>query len=118
EGLVRAELTGGHQPPITIHPGQQAITRGSSLEVREVDVFDYTAWKDGIIVLNGARLDDVMRQVERWYDVTMELPALKTNKTAYVMINRNENLSSVLKALEETYQVKLKLEERRVSVID
>lgn len=99
-------------------PGQQASTRGSTLEVNDVDVFDYTAWRDGIIVLNSARLSDVIRQIERWYDVTIEFLDVQTSKTAYVMINRNENLSSVLKALEETYHVKLKLEGRRVSVID
>lgn len=123
EGKVRvAAIVPGASnltPPVSyLEPGQQAVTRGSLLEVSEVDVFDYTAWRDGIIVLNGARLADVMRQVERWYDVTIDVPALKTNKTAYVIINRNENLSSVLKALEETYQVKLKLEGRRVGVIE
>src|SRR5690606_9955782 len=118
EGLVRVAQTTSPEPPIIIKRGQQAITRGSLIEINEVDIFDYTAWRDGIIVLNGARLADVMRQVERWYDVTIDVPALKTNKTAYVIINRNENLSSVLKALEETYQVKLKLEGRRVGVIE
>lgn len=101
-----------------LEPGQQATTRGSSIQVSQVDVFDYTAWKDGIIVLSGARLADVMRQLERWYDVAINIPAFTTNNTAYVLINRNENLLSVLKALEETYQVKLKLEERRVSIIE
>ncbi len=103
---------------VTISPGQQAITRGTSITVSEVDVFDYTAWRDGMIVLSGARLQDVIRQLERWYDVTVELPDSGASHTAYVMINRNEKLSSVLKALEETYRVKLKLEGRRVSVID
>ncbi|MFB2118430.1 FecR family protein [Parapedobacter sp. 2B3] len=118
EGSVRVALAGGDQSPVVIRPGQQATTHKSSLNVSEVDIFDYTAWKDGIIVLNSARLPDVMRQVERWYDVAIALPALKTDKTAYVIINRNESLSSVLKALEETYGVKLKLEGRRVSLID
>ena len=117
-GSVRVALANGSQSPIVIRPGQQATTHKSSLKVSEVDIFDYTAWKEGIIVLNSARLPDVMRQVERWYDVAIALPALKTDKTAYVIINRNESLSSVLKALEETYGVKLKLEGRRVSAID
>lgn len=118
---VKAIVPGVSNPlsPVSyLESGQQAITRGSELEVTEVDIFDYTAWRDGIIVLNGARLADVMRQVERWYDVTIEFSALKTNKTAYVIIDRNENLSSVLKALEETYQVKLKLAGRRVGIIE
>lgn len=116
EGKVRLSLASDKSLVLT--PGQQATVRGSSFEVGKVDIFDYTAWRNGIIVLNGARLPDVIRQLERWYNVAIELPELETNKTAYVMINRNENLSSVLKALEETYHVKLKLEGRRVSVIN
>lgn len=116
EGKVRLSLASDKSVVLT--PGQQATNRGSSFEVKHVDIFDYTAWRNGIIVLNGARLPDVIRQLERWYNVAIELPELETNKTAYVMINRNENLSSVLKALEETYHVKLKLEGRRVSVIN
>ena len=123
EGNVRVKAVGSEGTNLSssfsyLKPGQQAVTRGSFLDISEVDIFDYTAWRDGMIVLNGARLADVMRQVERWYDVVVDVPVLKTNKTAYVIINRNENLSSVLKALEETYQVKLKLEGRRVGIIE
>ncbi|PPL03771.1 FecR family protein [Parapedobacter indicus] len=123
EGNVRVKAVGSGGTNLSssfsyLKPGQQAVTRGSFLDISEVDIFDYTAWRDGMIVLNGARLADVMRQVERWYDVVVDVPVLKTNKTAYVIINRNENLSSVLKALEETYQVKLKLEGRRVGIIE
>jgi len=123
EGNVRVKAVGSEGTNLSssfsyLKPGQQAVTRGSFLDISEVDIFDYTAWRDGMIVLNGARLADVMRQVERWYDVVVDFPVLKTNKTAYVIINRNENLSSVLKALEETYQVKLKLEGRRVGIIE
>ena len=122
-GKVRVQamvqgLSGASAPVSELEPGEQAITRGSAIEINEVDIFDYTAWREGIIVLNGAQLGDVMRQLARWYDVAFDVPALKTNKTAYVIINRNENLSSVLKALEETYQVKLKLEGRRVGLIE
>jgi len=118
--VAATERSASHAEPAVseLEPGQQATTRGSRLEIRNVDVFDYTAWREGMIVLNGARLTDVMRQVERWYDVTIEVSALKANKTAYVVINRNENLSSVLKALEETYQVEFKLKGRRVGSID
>lgn len=119
EGKIRLSLAS--RETTELDPGQQAtFSDSTSLVVTEVDIFDHTAWREDKILLNDARLPEVMRQIERWYDVTIDLPefTIKNDRRAYVFINRNENLSNVLKVIEETYQVKLKLAERRVLVIE
>ena len=73
------------------------------------------AWKNGLFILNGTGLEDLMRQVGRWDDVdvmyTGKVPARKFGGT----ISRNVNLSSLIKGLNEQ-GLNVKLEGRKVIV--
>lgn len=54
-----------------LQPGQQAIQEkvGVETQVINVDTRRYTAWKDGLIYFNDERLEAIMNEVERIYDV-------------------------------------------------
>src|SRR5690606_8813347 len=53
-----------------LKPGQQAVSEANTkLFVHQVDPQEYISWKDGIIMLNSCALPEVLRQLERWYDV-------------------------------------------------
>ena len=42
-----------------------------SVEIKNVDVNYYTAWKDGMFRFRDVRLEEIMHVVERWYDMTV-----------------------------------------------
>lgn len=111
-GSVR--VSGASGQSLTLRPGQQALNDGQTLEVHPVEVDDYTAWKEGLIVLDSAKLPEIIKQIERWYDVDFDIPAMANPNTAYVIINRNEKLSAVIRAMEKTYGIRLRIEGRRV----
>ena len=54
-----------------IVPGEQARYEvgNGDLEVAEVDVEHFVAWKEGYFVFRNERLEDVMRTLARWYKV-------------------------------------------------
>ncbi|GGH64305.1 ferric-dicitrate binding protein FerR (iron transport regulator) [Filimonas zeae] len=53
-----------------LKPGQQAqITPQSALTVKQADVAAVTAWKDGHFIFSNTELKELMRQLERWYDI-------------------------------------------------
>ena len=54
-----------------LSPGQLAVTDAASgrSEVREVNVASYVAWRNREIVFEDERLDRIMDEVGRWYDV-------------------------------------------------
>lgn len=54
-----------------LHPGEQVLQEpGSSITlVQQVDPLRFTAWKDGMIYFKDERLEDVMTDIERMYDV-------------------------------------------------
>jgi ferric-dicitrate binding protein FerR (iron transport regulator) len=59
-----------------ITPGQQAQVRSTSdgktgevTVVKDADVAKVMAWKNGLFNFENVRLEDAMRQLERWYDI-------------------------------------------------
>lgn len=54
-----------------LHPGEQVVQEQGAQTpvVQHVDTRRFTAWKDGIIYFQDERLEDVMSDIERMYDV-------------------------------------------------
>ena len=53
-------------------PGQQAVIEADGIRVREVDTDLYTAWKDGYFIYREKSLEDIMKELSRWYDFTYD----------------------------------------------
>ena len=86
---------------ILLHPGQQARTEEAGLKlIRDVDMEEVTAWKNGLFKFNGADIETVMRQLSRWYNVDIVYQGTKTSNSFSGIISRNTNISNVLKILE------------------
>lgn len=67
QGKVRYDLPNGRE--ITLQPNQQLLVNDlGDVVVKEVDVYCETCWKDGMFVFREKRLEDIMKQLERWYD--------------------------------------------------
>lgn len=82
--------------PVTIFPGQQAKV-GNTIEVNEgVDLELVMAWKNGSFHFKNADVKAVMRQAERWYDISVEYPQGVPRDTLNGGISRDVKLSEFL----------------------
>lgn len=113
EGSLRVSDTGS-QKTVLLTPGQQAYLSKGGLNTRRVNTFELTAWKDGLFVISKAGLDAVMRQVERWYNVTAEVKLPNTSSTISGEFPRNITLVEFLQSLEVATGMKFKTEGRRI----
>lgn len=54
-----------------LRPNEQFVLDrvSGSVEIKNVDVNYYTAWKDGMFRFRDVRLEEIMHVVERWYDM-------------------------------------------------
>lgn len=54
-----------------ITPGEQVTYDKETREadVAKVDTEIYTAWAEGKWIIEGERLENIMKQLARWYDV-------------------------------------------------
>jgi transmembrane sensor len=57
-----------------LNPGEQASFNlaENSLRTKVVDTHIYTAWKEGKFMFNNESLGEIMRKLERWYNVETE----------------------------------------------
>ncbi|MBB5437286.1 ferric-dicitrate binding protein FerR (iron transport regulator) [Pedobacter sp. AK017] len=121
EGSVKVSSLRGKrsdEETVILKPNQQSIVTGSSgISVKTVDAEEAIAWKQGVFIFNSTPLDPIMRQVARWYnvDVIYEDPELKTELMGGA-VSRYDNVSRILKTLENTGAVKFKIEGRKVIV--
>lgn len=83
-------------------PGQQAswAADGSNITVSQTDGEEAVSWKEGYFQFNKAPLADVMRQLERWYNVEVRYEGSTGKREFWGKIPRNVRLSEALKILE------------------
>lgn len=116
EGLTTTTLAEGsvkvsrHQKDVTLRPGQQAITEGSSLQVKTADMETALAWKNGNLVFKSATLEQIFRQVQRWYDVEVVYEGKVRHRVFTGGIPRSSKLSVLLQILSDS-GVKFELKE-------
>lgn len=95
------------QAKAMIKPGEQAqimMGSGSGINViNDPDAEDAIAWKEGYLDFNHADIQTVMRQISRWYDVTVRYQGAITSKQYGGAIQKNLKLSQVLKILENNH---------------
>lgn len=105
EGSIRvikgvASTLNGKQSAI-LKPGQQAqINNTGNLRVdNNADIEQVLAWKNGLFKFNKTNLEDVLKQISRWYDVDITykgaIPSIKFEGE----MNRDLKLSQILEIL-------------------
>ncbi|HZL08708.1 MAG TPA: FecR domain-containing protein [Prolixibacteraceae bacterium] len=100
-------------------PGQQAVWNKSTneLEINDIETIQATSWKDGKLIFRNASLNDVTRQLERWFNCVIQLdPKLNESDLKYTATIQDETLGEVLKMIEISTSVKTKIVKREVYI--
>jgi ferric-dicitrate binding protein FerR (iron transport regulator) len=95
---------GSKENPIILKPGEQAVLATySPLAINySPDIDQVMAWKNGLFNFNKVSLQDVMKQIARWYGVDIVYQGVIKPKQFGGEIQRDLNLSEVLEGLKET----------------
>ncbi|MET0394287.1 MAG: FecR domain-containing protein [Chitinophagaceae bacterium] len=101
-------LTIADQASLVLKPGQQAqVKNGATGQavlklIEKADLEKVLAWKNGLFYFEGASLREIMRQVERWYDVSVVFKKDNLEKGEFVgEMTRGITLNQLLVSLEE-----------------
>ncbi|SMC74652.1 FecR family protein [Pedobacter africanus] len=98
-----------------LKPNQQAVVTGNEkITVGEADP-NATAWKSGKFRFNNTSLEEVMKQLARWYDVEVIYPNGIPDERFTGGINRNSKASEALRIL-QIMKVKFKIEGKQIIV--
>src|SRR5690606_13278624 len=100
-----------------LHPGEQSTVLTGTTRVAQVDVSGYTAWKDGLFRYNNQPLEDIMRNVSRWYRVEIVYEDESLKEERFVgMVSRYSNISGTLAVLEEVGRARFTLNGNTVTI--
>lgn len=117
EGSVRVSHKG---EKTIIKPGQQAqVSVGTKDRIKvvdDVDVEKVMAWKNGVFDFQDATLQEVMHQLERWYDIEVVYEKGVPPLEFVGKMGRDLSLSNVIRGLELS-KVHLRLEGRKLIVM-
>lgn len=86
-----------------LQPGQQAVLNANAgIGVNTVNTDEVIAWKNGYFSFKDADITAVMRQLERWYDVTVSYPSGIPKGTFSGEMGRGLTLTKALNILQQT----------------
>ena len=119
EGSLSISNTRTNIPPTILEPGQQAVVNSTGfIRVNQhQDLDEVMAWKNGMFNFNETNIENIMRQIGRWYDLDIEYSGKITTETFSGMVSRNKSLNQVLKVLEQA-SIKFKIEGKKIIVIN
>lgn len=103
EGIVELSRTrsGRVEKLGDLKPGQvfSADDAGSRMHISTADVEKRTAWKDGKLIFRDDNFRDLVRMLNRWYNMNIIILDKELESYAYVGTFQDETLEEVLKLL-------------------
>lgn len=125
EAAVKTTLLEGsinfvqQQQGVLLKPGEQIqLSKNGHTKIeRNVDTDQVVAWKNGLFQFDNSDIETVMRQLSRWYDVSV----VYTNKNIKHLfvgeMPRSSTLSEILRALELTSRIHFRIDGKKIIVL-
>lgn len=108
-GKVRIEsnVKGRRPGGIELMPNQRAVFDKESkvINIRQVKAEQSASWKQDRLVFDGESIDQVIQQLEKWFDVTIHVENRGHLGCRLSAVIENESLEEVLKMIETTHDV-------------
>lgn len=116
--LVRGKVSveTGEADPVIIHPGEQVVTFKDGKMIRqEVDVEEFVGWKDGIYVFREKHLGDIMKTLERWYNISVLFEEEELRELPFTgNLKRYDDINVFFDALTRTGDMKYRVDGNHV----
>lgn len=102
---------------IVMEPNQQVDFQHGKVSVKEVDAAKCVAWIDGKFYFNDMTLENIMSQLQRWYDIEVFFTdeGLKSYPFTGV-VRRDLAAGQIFEIIEKTTQVKFNIKDKCVTI--
>lgn len=113
EGSVKVTSNTGSK---MIKPGEQAtVIDNSPMTIRRPDLSETMDWKDNRFYFMGADIQYISRQLQRWYDVEIKIEGNIPDHFTGI-ISRNASAAEVFGMLQKTGTMKVKIENKKITI--
>ena len=110
-------LKGGPRGVI-LTPNQQAIfnTNNNILKKRNINATDFIAWKEGILNFSEVRFQEVVRDLERWYGIDINIINPRLNECIVIGQYQHESLETILKSFKFLMEIEYEFNKDGVTI--
>ena len=86
---------------VHLAPGQLMTYKKGEAEilVSSVDVAKYTSWINGTLLFRNDRFEEVLKRLEKWYNITIEINDREVSDFLFSATIKNENLDQIVDLL-------------------
>ena len=116
--LVRGKVSVEREgiKPVVILPGEQVVTsKDGKMIKQEVDVEEFVGWKDGIYVFKEKSLGEIMKTLERWYNISVDFQDKSLVDLPFTgNLKRYDDINVFFDALTRTGDMKYRVEGNKV----
>lgn len=119
EGSVKVAgtISGKTTDQLYLKPNQQSVLSQNDISVKVVDAASAIDWKNGYFIFKKEDIRSIMRKYARWYDIDVAYEGNIDQLKYSGKISRSKNLKEALQVLLLTGDLKIKVEERRITVM-
>lgn len=116
--LVRGKVSVEREgiKPVVILPGEQVVTfKDGKMIKQEVDVEEFVGWKEGIYVFKEKSLGEIMKTLERWYNISVDFQEKSLVDLPFTgNLKRYDDINVFFDALTRTGDMKYRVEGNQV----
>lgn len=113
-----AEKTTPEEKTTVSEPKPIPLKTKPSLTIFEkVKVEDYTSWKDHVLVFKSERLDDLVKQMERWYNVEINVQDKSLQNSKYTGTFENETIEQAMEALSLSLPFDYTIDKNQIEIL-
>lgn len=101
-----------------LNPSQQFITENGKAAVKNVDVNQYIAWKEGRIYFENNTLKEIFTDVARWYNIEVVFASEDLEELRFsVDVKRYDEINEITKIIELTKKVKFEITDETINIL-
>lgn len=95
---------------LILSPNQRSLFNGDKIEKKNVDIKKYVSWVNGVFYFEEMTLEDVMIQIERWYDVDVFFTNQALKKKVFTgVIKKDLSIEKLLSIIERVSRIKIRM---------
>ncbi len=119
EGSVSIQHRYDDASVLELKPGDQASIQDVNhrIQVQKVESGIYTAWKDGRFVFKNQSLENIIKDLKRWYDFEVEFGDEAAKDVLFgARINRYDEVNGIFNIMTQTNLVNIKQEGKKFTI--
>ena len=118
EGSVKLDSDKGDLNPVVLKPGFKGSydKNAHDIDTREVITGIYTSWMDGELVFRNMSFQNILKKLERHYDVVIVNNNKKLSSEKFNANFGNDSLIQVLENLKATYGIDFEVDKNQITI--